>query len=90
MEGADRRMVLSHLRRESRTALELAVLLLAPSLLIDRLALAAGLLEALSELPSDSAPVIALFQKAVTRAKSSLKDWQSWHDGQAGKRSARS
>lgn len=50
------RMDLSHLRRESRTALELAIVELAPSDLIDRLAVVAGLLEALVELPADSAP----------------------------------
>ena len=37
---------LSHLRRETRTALELAVVALAPSELLERLAASAGLLEA--------------------------------------------
>jgi hypothetical protein len=48
-------MDFSHLRREARTALELAIVALAPSALVDRLATAAGLLEALVELPKDSA-----------------------------------
>jgi hypothetical protein len=51
---------LSHLRREARTALELAVVALAPSDLVDRLAVVAGLLEAIVELPPNSAPVLAL------------------------------
>ena len=51
---------LSHLRRETRTALELAVVALAPFELLDGLAAAAGLLEALEELPRDSPAVVAL------------------------------
>jgi hypothetical protein len=77
---ADSQMDLSHLRREARTALELAVVTLAPSALVDRLATAAGLLEALVELPVDSAPVVAIVPRVVTSARSALEDWQKWHD----------
>lgn len=70
---------LSHLRRESRTALELAVVTMAPSHLVDRLATSAGLLEALVELPANSAPVLALVPNLVTRTRSVLEDWQKWH-----------
>jgi len=79
VDQADVRMDLSHLRRESRTALELAVVAMAPSELVDRLAAAAGLLEALVELPTDSAPVIALVPKLVTRTRRALEDWRRWH-----------
>jgi len=72
-------MDLSHLRRESRTALELAVVAMAPSELVDRLATSAGLLEALVELPTDSAQVIAIVPKLVTRTRRALEDWQKWH-----------
>ena len=72
-------MDLIHLRRESRTALELAVVAMAPSDLVDRLAASAGLLEALVELPPDSAPVIALVPKLMTHTRSALDDWQQWH-----------
>lgn len=71
-------MDLSHLRRESRTALELAVVALAPAELVDGLATAAGLLEALVELPSDSAPVIALVPRVQSQAKGALEAWQKW------------
>src|SRR3954467_14671083 len=71
----------SHLRRETRTALELAVVALAPSELIDRLAKSAGLLEAIAELPTDSAPVVALVPRLVTSARSALDDWHTWHRG---------
>jgi len=59
-ESTTTRLDLSHLRREARTALELAIVELAPNDLIDRLALVTGLLEALAELPANSAPAIAL------------------------------
>jgi hypothetical protein len=71
-------MDLNHLRREARTALELAVLALAPSDLIDRLASCAGLLEAIEMLPEDSVPVIALVPHVVTRARAALADWDGW------------
>jgi hypothetical protein len=71
---------LSHLRRDVRTALELAVVALAPGEFVDRLAASAGLLEALVELPTDSAPVIALVPNVVLRTRRALEDWQKWHD----------
>jgi hypothetical protein len=79
VEQSGSKMDLSHLRRESRTALELAVVAMAPSDLVDRLATAAGLLEALDELPTDSAPVLAIVPRVATRARSALEDWQKWH-----------
>ena len=78
VERTESQMDLNHLRRETRTALELAVVTLAPIDLTDRLAAVAGLLEALVELPSNSPPVIALLPRLVTRARSALDDWQSW------------
>ncbi len=80
VEQAESQMDLSHLRRESRTALELAVVAMAPSELVDRLAASAGLLEALVELPTNRAPVIALVPKLVTRTRRALEDWQKWHE----------
>lgn len=73
-------MDLSHLRRESRTALELAVIAMAPSDLVDRLAAVAGLLEAIVELPKDSAPVLAAVPRVATSARRALQDWQKWHN----------
>ena len=79
VEQSESQMDLSHLRRESRTALELALVAMAPSDLVDRLATSAGLLEALVELPTDCAPVIALVPSLVGRTRSALDDWQTWH-----------
>jgi hypothetical protein len=69
---------LAHLRRETRTALELAIVALAPSELIDSLAVSAGLLEALVGLPTDSAPVVAIVPPVVKRAKGALEAWSKW------------
>lgn len=69
---------LRHLRRETRTALELAVVALAPAEIMDRLAVAAGFLEALSELPTDTVPVVALVPGVVARTKEGLDRWRTW------------
>ena len=86
VDPARAQMDLSHLRRESRTALELAVVAMAPSHLVDRLATAAGLLEALVELPTDSAPVIAIVPRVVTAGRSALEDWKKWNHQLIGRR----
>ena len=75
---AETQLDLRHLRRETRTALELAVVLLAPAGLTDRLAAAAGLLEALVELPADSPPAMALGPKVVRRSQAALEKWHQW------------
>lgn len=80
-DRAPQRMDLSHLRRESRTALELAIVELAPTDLIDRLAVVTGLLEALAELPADSAPAITLGPGTADRARVALKAWHAWTNG---------
>jgi hypothetical protein len=72
------RLDLSHLRREARTALELAIVELAPNDLVDRLAVVTGLLESLAELPADSAPAIALGLPTADRARVALKMWRDW------------
>lgn len=71
-------MDLRHLRREARTALELAIVELAPSELIESLATVTGMLEALSELPADSAPSMALGPPTVERARAALERWREW------------
>jgi hypothetical protein len=70
---------LSHLRRSTRTALELAVVALAPTELLDGLAVVAGLLEAVDELPRESPPVVALVPRLVKRAEKALTNWNAWH-----------
>jgi hypothetical protein len=77
-EHGETHLEVTHLRREARTALELAVVALAPWTTIQRLASAAGLLEALSELPPDSPPARALVPKVLGLAREALAQWQKW------------
>ena len=69
---------LSHLRREARTALELALIALAPVELTDRLASAAGLLEALTEVPEVGVSGHVLLRTTVDRARGALGAWHDW------------
>lgn len=68
----------NHLRREVKTALELAIASMSPSAIVDRLAVAAGLLEALAEFPSDAAPVVATAPRALEIADEALNAWRAW------------
>ena len=68
----------THLRREVRTALELAIVALAPRRVVDPLASAAGLLEALEELPADTRPVTDLAESIAARATEALDAWHAW------------
>jgi len=68
----------NHLRREVKTALELGVASMSPTEIVDRLATAAGLLEALAEFPPDAAPVVATAPRAVAVAEEALQAWHSW------------
>ena len=74
---------LSHVRREVRTALELAIGGLASDDLVDRVAVVAGLLEAIDELPPDCAPVRVLLPKVLERARSAIDAWKMWQSQQA-------
>ncbi len=75
---------LSHLRRDTRTALELAIAALAPESLIHRLAAAAGLFEALIEFPRESPPVIALTPRLAANSRSALDEWERWRKDHLG------
>jgi hypothetical protein len=78
----------SHLRREVKTALELAVAALAHAEVIDALATAAGLLEALAEFPDSSPPVLATLPRATEKAESALETWRNWQAQPTHRRSA--
>lgn len=73
----ERTLDLVHLRRETRTALELAIVGAAPTSLVDRLATVTGLLEALAELPLDGT-TRALATTTVERARGALEIWRRW------------
>jgi len=78
-EGTETALDLSHLRRETRTALELAIVALAPGDLADQLAVVAGLLEAIAELPLENPPVTALFPIIARRGRTALNRWGEWY-----------
>jgi hypothetical protein len=61
----EKNMEISHLGREVKTALELAIAALAPIELVERLALAAGFLDAIVQFPLDSAPSLALLPQGI-------------------------
>jgi cellulose biosynthesis protein BcsQ len=73
-------------RQEARVALDLAVVALAPSQLVERLATAVGLLESLGDLLSDSPPVAAMVTDTMARTRRSLDDWRAWHKQHLAKR----
>jgi hypothetical protein len=71
---------LVHLRRELKTALELALAGMAPNGVTDPLATSAGLLDALSEFPSDAAPSIASLPRALLLAEAALTAFHDWEE----------
>ncbi len=73
-------MELRHLGREVKTALELALVALAPAELVERLATLAGLLDAVSALPSDSPAIASRIPSLETRARSALSEWNRWRE----------
>lgn len=75
---SSRNLDLSHLRREVRTALELAILELAPADLTERLATVAGFLEAIDEMPPDAQPLRVLLPKVLDRARAAIDAWKKW------------
>jgi hypothetical protein len=73
-----KQMQLLHLAREAKTALELAIVGMAPRDLVDRLAVVAGLLEAFTGLALDDTATLPLLASAIERAKQALAEWQRW------------
>jgi hypothetical protein len=69
---------ISHLTREVKTALELAIAAFSPSEIVDRLAVVAGLLDALQSLAVDDAVQLPLVGRTRERAMMALEDWRRW------------
>ncbi len=81
-------MELRHLGRELKTALELAIVALCPVELVERLAMMAGLLDAVSELPLESPAVSAMVPALDARAHAALDAWAQWQEKNLRKISA--
>ncbi len=85
---APNEMELRHLRRDVKTALELAIVAMSPAEIVESLALSAGFLSALDELPLDSPAVAALLPGVDRRAHAALDGWATWRDKHLRKISA--
>ena len=71
-------MQLTHLHREVNTALELALAQIAPTEIIEPLAVTAGLLDAFASLDVDDLTAHPLLGPTTDRAKLALAAWHRW------------
>ena len=69
---------LTQLTQEVKSSVALALVAVAPSDLIDRLAVAAGLLDAITEMALDAPAAIPLVATTVERANRALAAWCKW------------
>lgn len=83
-----KQMELRHLTREVKTSLELALAALAPSDLIDHLAIGVGLLDAITDMALDEAATVPLVIRTVERANQALAAWRRWRDDHPPKATA--
>ena len=74
----DKQTEIRHLLRSVKTSHELAIVALAPSDLLNRLARAAGLLEALSQLPPEAGPAQALGPGLIADGLAAADAWDKW------------
>jgi len=75
----DKQTEIRHLLRSVKTSLELAIVALAPSDLLNRLGRVAGILEALSQLPPDAGPAQALVPGLIADGLAAVDAWDKWH-----------
>ena len=69
-----------HLLRTVKTSVELAIMARAPSDLVNRLARASGLLDALSQLPTDEGPARDMTAAVLADALSAVELWRVWEN----------
>lgn len=67
-----------HLLRTVKTSLELAIMARAPGDLVNRLARISGLLDAVSELPTDEGPARDMTATLLVDALSAVELWRVW------------
>ena len=75
----DKQTEIRHLLRTVKTSLELAIVGMAPSDLLNRLGRVAGLLEAVSQLPTDEGPAQALIAGLIADGVAAVDAWNKWH-----------
>jgi hypothetical protein len=74
----DTQTEIRHLLRNVKTSLELAIVARAPSDLLNRLGRVAGLLDALSQLPTDEGPAQALTPGLIADGLAAVDAWSKW------------
>jgi len=75
----DKQSELRHLLRTVKTSVELAIVARAPSDLLSQLGRVAGLLEAVSQLPTDEGPAQALTAGLIRDGRAAVDAWEKWH-----------
>jgi hypothetical protein len=75
----DRQTEIRHLLRNVKTSLELAIVSRAPPDLLNRLGRVAGLLDAISQLPTDEGPAQALTAGLMADGLAAVDAWNKWH-----------
>ncbi len=78
-ENIDRQTEIRHLLRTLKTALELAIVARAPTDLLNRLGRAAGLLDAVSQLPNEDGPARAMTPALIADGIAAVAAWEEWH-----------
>ena len=72
-----------HLLRTVKTSTELAILARAPTELVNRLARASGLLDAVSQLAVDAGPARDLSPALMADALAAVEQWRIWDRARA-------
>ena len=75
----DKQTEIRHLLRNVKTSLELAIVARAPTDLLNRLGRVAGLLEAVSQLPTDEGPAQGLTPGLIADGVAAVDAWNKWH-----------
>ena len=78
-ERIDKQTEIRHLLRNVKTSLELAIVAHAPFDLLNRLGRVAGLLDAVSQLPTDEGPGQALTAGLIADGLAAVDAWNKWH-----------
>ncbi len=75
----DKQTEVRHLLRNVKTSLELAIVARAPAELLNRLGRVAGLLDAVSQLPTEEGPALALTPGLIADGLAAVDAWDRWH-----------
>jgi len=78
-ERIDKQTEVRHLLRNVKTSLELAIVANAPPDLLNRLGRVAGLLDAVTQLPTDEGPAQALTAGLIADGLAAVDAWNKWY-----------